>query len=69
MASYKGSRIVPVRLPPEILEQLDTTIERVNATRRAEPFDRSAFIRAAIADKINHYNRSRRKPTNQTEGA
>lgn len=57
----KGSIIVPVRIPQDLLTLLDGTIKRVNAVRAGIPYERSSFIRQAIADKISHYARSSRK--------
>jgi len=55
-----GSKIVPVRMPAEMLGKLNQTIAEVNKRRRHQPYDISSFIRQAILDKINHYHRSRK---------
>jgi metal-responsive CopG/Arc/MetJ family transcriptional regulator len=59
--AYRGSTIVPVRIPDELLTLIDETIARVNPRKRDEPFDRSSFIRKAILEKLNHYTRSNPK--------
>ena len=58
MKAYRGSTIVPVRVPTDQLDMMDAAILRVNLVREGEPFDRSSFIRAAITEKLQHYARS-----------
>ena len=57
----KGSTIVPVRIPADLLAEVDATCTRLVATSACEPPDRSQFIRRAIREKLDHYRRSRRR--------
>jgi hypothetical protein len=57
----KGSPIVPVRFPGGLIHYLDETIFRVNLSRKKEPYDRGSFIRAAVEEKLAHYERSNKK--------
>lgn len=59
--TYRGSKIIPVRMPTELVEALVATITRVNKSRTEEPYSPSTFIRAAIREKIAHYARSNKK--------
>jgi hypothetical protein len=56
----RGSPIVPVRFAKAFLAGIDAEIRKVNRSRREVPYDRSSFLRAAVADKIAHLARSRR---------
>lgn len=58
---YKGSRIVPVRLDPELHAALVAEIEATNPRRRDEPFTVSSWIVRAIREKLAHAKRSRRR--------
>lgn len=54
----KGSRIIPVRIGGELLAEIQETIERRNQLTREMPWDMSAFVRAAIGDKLRHLRRA-----------
>ena len=54
----KGSPMVPVRIPAELLELMDKIIARSTHTRRDGPWTRSSFIVAAIEEKIEKMARS-----------
>ena len=56
----KGSRIVPVRVPDELLVRLSAAVERSARTRFDGPWSVSEFVRSAIEDKLQHMERSRR---------
>lgn len=61
MKEYRGSKIVPVRIDNELLQQLKDTLARLEHRRPNEPYTTSSFIRQAIVDKIKHYARSSKK--------
>jgi metal-responsive CopG/Arc/MetJ family transcriptional regulator len=50
----KGSPIVPIRIPPLLLVQIDQIVDRSAHTR-------SSFIIAAIEEKLRHRERSNRQ--------
>jgi len=54
----KGSQIVPVRIPAELLVLVDRVIARSVDTRRDGPLTRSSFILAAIEEKLEKMARS-----------
>jgi len=56
----EGSPRVILRIPQDLLSEMNEVIERRNAVTREEPWDMSAFIRTAIREKIAHVLRSRR---------
>jgi hypothetical protein len=66
MAMSKGSPIIPVRIPVELLAELDAKIDTVNDRRKDEPYRRSSFIIAAIREKLDKYKRGNKK-TEQNE--
>jgi hypothetical protein len=55
----KGSKIVPVRIPDDLLDEMLKQIDATNLTRKEEPFRVGAWIRQAIQDKLAHNRRSR----------
>lgn len=57
----KGSPIVPVRISPALLAEIDQEIKMSQDTRSGEPWCRSSFIIQAICDKLAHRRRSRAK--------
>lgn len=59
MAS-KTTTVRPVRLPNELLEKMRAEVERSAGTRKGEPLTESAFIVAAVREKLAHMIRSRR---------
>jgi hypothetical protein len=54
----KGSQIVPVRIPAELLGLVDDAVARSAHTRKNGPWTRSSFILAAIEEKLNKMARS-----------
>ena len=56
----KGNPIVPVRVPEDVLAKIDREVER-SVHRFSGKLDRSAFIRLAIAEKLDHMRRSRNR--------
>jgi Arc/MetJ-type ribon-helix-helix transcriptional regulator len=66
----RGSKIVPVRLPADLLEALELQIERRNRYSRRRPWNRSDAARYAIMQLLRKMARSRRgKRTNDVEPA
>jgi hypothetical protein len=57
----KGSRIVPVRMTPELHDEMMVQIEMSLKHRKEEPWTVSEFIRTAIAEKLAKMARGRRK--------
>lgn len=57
----KGSRVVPVRMPDELMEEIMAYIVRRNWATMTEPYSLSTFIRKAIREKLDHAKRSSRK--------
>lgn len=55
----KGSPIIPIRIPAEVLASMDLTIVQRNTYTHNEPWSRSSFIISAIKDKIAKMERSR----------
>jgi hypothetical protein len=53
----RGSPLVSIRIPAELLEQVDQKVTR-SATRRDVPWTRSSFIVAAIEEKLKKMARS-----------
>jgi hypothetical protein len=56
----KGSPIISLRLSPLVLAAVDAAIERGNKYRTAAPWTRTAWIHAAIHEKLAHSIRSNR---------
>ena len=57
----KGSPIIPVRFPDELLAQMDREIARAERTRLDEPWTRSSFVLAAVRAFLDKRERSRRQ--------
>jgi len=62
----KGNPIIKTRVNAELEQEVETTIRRRNLHSDNEPWDTSAFIRAAIKEKIQHMERSRNKGRKKT---
>lgn len=59
----KGSPIIPIRIPADLLDRVDARVER-SKTHCKIPFNRSTFILTAIAEKLAHYSRASRRGCN-----
>lgn len=57
----RGSKIVHVRLSQETIASIIDAVDSANQSRRGAPYDFSAWVRAAIAEKLSHLKRSRRR--------
>ena len=55
----KGSPIVPIRVPAELLVEVDRYVSESADSRKGEPWSRSSFIVTAIRDKLFHLERGR----------
>lgn len=56
----KGSPIIPLRLNEIHLREIDAAIKATNKRRSLAPYTRSSWIRAAIEDRLQHIQRSRK---------
>jgi hypothetical protein len=54
----KGSPVLSIRIPAELLELVDRAIARSVDTRKDGPWTRSSFIVAAIEEKLKKMARS-----------
>jgi hypothetical protein len=54
----RGSPVVPVRFPTELLDLLDKAVARSVYTRRDGPWTRSSFILRAVEEKLKKMARS-----------
>jgi len=55
----KGSQIIPVRIPEDLLAVVQQTIQSANSKRRHEPYTVSSWIRQCVAEKLSHLKRSK----------
>lgn len=55
----KGNKIVPVRMPAELLQTIDAACKRLVTSSRHAPPDRSEFVRRAVRNELDHMERSR----------
>ena len=65
---YRGKQIIPVRLPPEVLERLDAYCEATGAYRNDGQVTRTEFVRSAVLEKLAHLERSKRKRKPKLKG-
>jgi Arc/MetJ-type ribon-helix-helix transcriptional regulator len=52
--------LISLRLPPDLLAKIDSTIEQWRNNYRGKPPDRSEFIRRSITKDFAHLERSRK---------
>jgi len=64
----KGNKRQTIRFPPQEESEMSVTIKRRNVHTINEPWDTSAFVRKAVAEKIAHMERSRRPRPGRTKG-
>jgi hypothetical protein len=55
----RGTRVVPVRLPEDLMVMVQITIELRNQNSPEAPWTLSDFIRIALSEKIRKMARSR----------
>lgn len=58
--SYRGKRIIPIRLADELVEQIDQAIASNNDRRADAPYDRTAWIIQAIKERLDKLARGRK---------
>lgn len=61
--SYKGSAIICVRFPRDLLVAMEDAMDSANDrahVKSGEPYDYTGYIRTAVQDKLNHLARARR---------
>jgi hypothetical protein len=58
LAMARGSPILSIRIPTELLELVDQAVARSVDTRKDGPWTRSSFILAAIEEKLKKMARS-----------
>lgn len=56
----RGTPITPLRLPRDLVEQIDRAIAQNNRTRFGEPWNRTSWIVQAIKERLAKQERSRR---------
>jgi hypothetical protein len=57
----KGSPIIPIRFPTELLAWVDDEVARAQRTRSAGPWTRSSFVLTAVRAFLDKRERSRRQ--------
>ncbi len=57
----KGNKIVPLRIPPDMLAEVEERIARRNDATAAEIWTLSGYIRHCIASDLAHARRSRKR--------
>lgn len=57
----KGSKIVPVRLPAQLLELVEIELLTRSTGPKGRHLTISKWVRSAITEKLKHAERSRRK--------
>lgn len=57
----KGSKIVQVRVPDDLLKRIEEHVSSLQLNARGEPPTVSSYIRKAIEEKLAHRERSRKK--------
>jgi hypothetical protein len=55
----RGTRITPLRLPPDLLAQIDLAIASNNVYRVAQDYNRTSWIVQAIKERLAKLERSR----------
>lgn len=57
----KGSRIVPVRIPEELLRRVELQIAQRNMVTNEAPWTMSDFVRVSVERNLSKMERSRRR--------
>jgi len=58
--SYEGSQIIPVRIPAELLAQIDASVAWSIECKPGEPWTRSSFILDAVREVFRHRAREKK---------
>jgi len=64
---YDGSKIVPVRIPPALLGEIEAAMARVEYSREEGPHTMASWIREAIATKLGTQRRARKQRARKRE--
>jgi len=66
----KGNPILQVRVPAELLRQVESSIHSANLARKDRPYDLSSWIRHAIVEKLEKLKRSKKpkRPKTTADG-
>jgi len=59
-------RVIPVRIPENLFELMEAIRKRRNARSKGDHLTRSAWLREAVREKINHVTRSQKKNVKNT---
>ena len=62
-----GNPFIVLRVSPELLAWIDEAVSKCNETRRAEPYDRSSFVRACIFERKEKYVRAKKSAQKKGE--
>lgn len=62
----KGSKVVPVRIPNDLMEEIRRALNERKDARTMKPINFSTWVRQAIREKIAHARRSRARRAPKT---
>jgi hypothetical protein len=57
----KGRPVVPIRLDPGLIEDVELAIARRNEHSREQPWNFSDFVRVSICEKLDKMRRGRKQ--------
>lgn len=57
---YRGTKITTLRIPAELRKRIEAAMISANRTRKDQPYTTTAWIIAALMEKLDHLQRSRR---------
>lgn len=60
----KGSPVITLRIPQDMLDEMDSAIGSANWHSKIEPYRRASWIKAAIKQKLDHIKRSKKGKIN-----
>jgi len=58
----KGSKVVPLRIDQELLNEIEQSVGAANYYTKGEPYTTSSWIRKCIREKLDHLRRSSKRP-------
>lgn len=64
----KGTPITCLRIPPDLLDQIDQAIARAADHLPDEPYTRTSWIISAIKEKLRHQERGRKRARRRRDG-
>jgi len=56
----KGSKVVPLRISQELLDEIARSVESANYHTKGELYTTSSWIRKCIQEKLDHLNRPKK---------